>query len=329
MDVTKFVSFAVVDGNNLEVTKFVSFAVVQASRLRISKFVSFVVLDQTRVEVSAASRVSVRADGMGFSVYGASASSRAAVRASADPTVTGVASDTDLIVSQIGADIWRDGDPFVYTTQVGIDVWRQGEGGYDPALIASQIGIDVWRQGVEGRDPYLNVGQIGAELWRSINVSDLVVSQVGAEIWHTRSRTHTEIDHLPGDVYGRTFPRPDFGYVVQLSPRTVTVDTGAIQQRNRDGANIRLRSTTLTWSNLTTGEKDVLEHYCEDHANSEIFVWKPYLDGPDGFWIITNWNVIAITKHFFTVEITIEERVPVSEKDYSKVHFYGISWANE
>lgn len=103
-------------------------------------------------------------------------------------------------------------------------------------------------------------------------------------------------------------PSPDFGYKFETVPRANSTPFGdGYSQRTQDGLNTQLRSTTLTFTNRTTVEKDILESFLDDQYGVLNFLWRPEGDAFPAIWYAPHWTIQENSAGRWTVTIDVRE----------------------
>lgn len=106
-----------------------------------------------------------------------------------------------------------------------------------------------------------------------------------------------------------TEPSPDWGYVISTDPRIDVTQYGdGYSQRIGDGLNTMLRSTTLTFTEKTDAEKEVLRLFLEAANGVTSFTWAGD-DDPDEetLWYAPKWTITPVAAHLWTITVDLKE----------------------
>lgn len=103
-------------------------------------------------------------------------------------------------------------------------------------------------------------------------------------------------------------PSPDWGYKFQITPRVAVNQYGdGYSQRVPDGFNTMLRSTTLTYTDRSTVEKEILRIFLEARNGVENFDWQPEGEPTSAKWYAPKWTISPSSGDGWKISIDIKE----------------------
>lgn len=103
-------------------------------------------------------------------------------------------------------------------------------------------------------------------------------------------------------------PSPDWGYRFQVTPRVGFNQYGdGYSQRVPDGLNTMLRSTTLTYSNRSTTEKEILRIFLENLGGVDNFDWQPEGEPVSSKWYAPEWTLSPTSGDSWKITIQVKE----------------------
>lgn len=103
-------------------------------------------------------------------------------------------------------------------------------------------------------------------------------------------------------------PSPDWGYRFQVTARVGNNQFGdGYSQRVPDGLNTMLRSTTLTYTDRPTVEKETLRIFLEAQAGVTNFDWQPEGEPVSSKWYAPKWTISPSSGDSWKISIDIHE----------------------
>lgn len=103
-------------------------------------------------------------------------------------------------------------------------------------------------------------------------------------------------------------PSPDVNITRKRKPNVKVAQFGdGYSQRASFGLNQVKLEATLTYTNLVTEAKDIINDFAEAHDRGEAFYWQmPDEDAPRS-WYLVGWDVTYLGYNHYTVILNIEE----------------------
>ena len=120
-------------------------------------------------------------------------------------------------------------------------------------------------------------------------------------VWRAAQTICDHFDYYP------TRPAPEFGNDISVVPRINTSDQGGAIERVPDGINLRLRSTTLKYVNITEGQKNMLRRFLRNHGYTEPFYYQIIGDTKPTIWVATKASFSPQYPGIWNGEVSIQE----------------------
>jgi phage-related protein len=102
--------------------------------------------------------------------------------------------------------------------------------------------------------------------------------------------------------------QPDWGVEHQQKPVTLKAQFGdGYSQRVADGQNNRAYSLTLTWTNLTTTERDSIINFFKARQGYQPFFYTYQDESSSNVYICSDWEVEHIDTGYYSVTATFQQ----------------------
>lgn len=103
-------------------------------------------------------------------------------------------------------------------------------------------------------------------------------------------------------------PSPDVNIVRKKKPNLKVSQYGdGYSQRNSFGQNQVALSVTLTYTNISTAEKETLEDFVNAHDRGQAFLWAMPDEATARQWYFADWDVTYVKYGLYTVALSMKE----------------------
>lgn len=100
----------------------------------------------------------------------------------------------------------------------------------------------------------------------------------------------------------------DFGYTRGGTTRVNTADFGdGYNQRSSDGINVTRLSYNISWTNIDTARKNILQEFLESTLGVESFMWQPPDMNTTLLWTNSFPSITPVAAGIWTVTVTLDQ----------------------
>ena len=108
-------------------------------------------------------------------------------------------------------------------------------------------------------------------------------------------------------------PAPDVNIRRSNKPNLKVAQFGdGYSQRTTFGLNQTAVTVMLTYTNITTAEKDILEAFIADHDRGQAFLWEMPDEDEPRQWHLTSWDVTYIKFGVYGVMLNLAENFDIA-----------------
>lgn len=110
------------------------------------------------------------------------------------------------------------------------------------------------------------------------------------------------------DTFPTTVPSPDFNSKKTVKPRILENDFGdGYTQRAADGLNSLRREWSVSWTNLTTAQKNILIGFFESQLGYKAFLWTAPGDTAVRKWTAREWTEEPVAANIWSITSTFRQ----------------------